>query len=296
MKTSKILLLTATLLLTTSITKAQGIIDGYFKNQGDGTVALSYTISNYTSFYVGENEAPASPIGHASQDIYNLYANYGITDNLLAVVNLPYISATSENPDPITGEDSVSDFQDLVIALKWRPFKSDLSGGFINYFVSAGAAFPLGYEPNGILSIGNGATSIDGKLGVHFQSNSGFFTTITGGYSFRTEADNNLMPNFDGDYDVPNAVLFGGKIGWATEKVYLEGWIDHQTSTAGVDIMGPGFMGNFPETKVNYTMLGANSYFSFFKHFGINAGFGTIVDGRNIGESSFFTTALVYNY
>lgn len=287
---------TLAMVLVTISSQAQGIIDGYFKEKGHATIAASYTISNYTSFYLGNNEAPSSPVGHVNQHIYSIYANYGITDNLQAIINLPYIDSKSEFPDPINGEDRQSDLQDLSLAIKWRPLKSEFNSGHINYITALGVNVPLGYEPNGILSNGSGALAVNGTLGLHFQSNSGFFSTITGVYSYRGEAKDNLNLLSSGNkFDVPNAILFSGKIGFAVKNLYLDAWIDNQTSTDGVDIGGTGFAGNFPETKVNYTRLGANTYIPFGDCYGISAGFGTIISGRNVSESSYFTTAFVLN-
>jgi len=286
-----------TFMMLSSLTiSAQGLVDGFFNKKGSATISLSYSYSDYSDFYVGkEKVSPVPAHEKVSQDIYNLYLNYALTDKIQLIANLPYIQAEGEGvADPINGTTEQKDLHDLSIAAKWSPYRSNFSGGYVDYIVATSVAIPLGYEPNGILSIGSGATAIDGKVGIHFQTNFGFFTTLFAGYSFRGDADDEFGV-VDGDFDVPDATVFSGKIGYAASKIYLDAWADINSSVDGVDIGGPGFVGNFPETRVSYARIGADVYVPITSLIGINAGFGTVVDGRNIGDFTFFTSGVVIN-
>lgn len=299
LKFKSITIITVLICLTTVNLKAQGLIDGFFNKKGDANVSLSYSNSTFDSFFVGKTKVDGVPAhNEISQNIFNFYANYGITDNLTAIVNLPYISAEGEGaPDPVNGTTEQSDIQDLSIMVKYALFKDKLENGNMTYFTALGGSIPLGYEPNGILSIGNGAPALDGKLGMHYKNNSGFFGTAILGYTIRGEADNNFNVGGNSDkLDAPNSINTLLKVGYNCKIVYVDAWFDSQSSSSkGVDILGEGFFGNFPETRVNYARVGGNVFVPIVNNFGVNVGVGTTVDGRNLGNATTYSGGIVYS-
>lgn len=275
---------------------AQGLIDGFFNKKGRASFTLSYTSAVYDSFYVADEKVEGVPAHNSiDQSIYNLYATYALADDLSLVASLPYISAKGNGEaDPVNGTTEQSDFQDLNLFLKWAPYVSELSNGSLTYFVALGGLVPLGYEPNGILSLGTGAPGVDGKVGLQYKNNSGFFGAFIAGYGLRGKASNNL--NGGGpDFDAPNVANGVFKLGYAGGSIYVDAWYDFQYSLDGVDIMGEGFDGNFPETDVDFNRIGANVYVPLTPLIGLSAGFGTTVSGRNIGISTSYSGGLTFN-
>lgn len=101
-----------------------------------------------------------------------------------------------------------------------------------------------------------------------------------GGYSIRTN-------------QVPNAVLLSAKAGYAGAHFYVDGWLAQQWSTGGIDIGAPGFTPErFPETRVNTTNLGLSAYVPIGSSFGLTAGAGTRLSGRNAGLPSWYTLGI----
>lgn len=295
----KLVALTILLCMANATIKAQGLVDGFFNKKGEGNISLSYSYSSYDKFYVAEVEMDGVPAhNEISQNIYNLYANYGITDRLTAIINLPYISTKGKgDPDPVNGTTEQSEIQDLSMVLKYDLHTKGFNNGNIKFFTALGGSIPFGYEPNGILSIGNGAATIDTKLGTHYKNNSGFFGTLALGYTFRGKADNNLGVGDGSDFDAPNSFNSLIKLGYSSAAIYLDAWFDSQTTTGdAVDIGASEFFGNFPETKVNYSRIGANVFVPIIENFGANAGVGVLVDGRNIGKSTTITLGVVYGF
>lgn len=273
---------------------AQGVVDGFFHPQGRLSLTAGATRGTFDDFYVGQDLSKRVPIhGKITQIIYNVYGKYGITDNLNLIVNVPYIDAEGAGPgDPVNGEQQVSGVQDITAMAHYRPFSATFTGGQFDGLASAGVSLPGGYEPNGILSIGSGAFAADLKIGGHLQLKSGLFATAIAGYSLRGSADDTFGVIEGESFDVPNAVNLTAKLGYAGGFFYVDGWIDYQSSTDGVDIMGPGFTGNFPETEVDYTRLGVTGYMPINHFSGISVGYGSVVNGRNIGKTSYLTTSL----
>lgn len=295
----KLVLLTVLFCITTITIKAQGLVDGFFNKKGEGNISLSYSYSTYDKFYVGETEMDGVPAhNEISQNIYNLYANYGITDRLTAIVNLPYITTKGNgDPDPVNGTTEQSEIQDLSIMLKYDLYNKGFNHGNAKFFTAFGGSIPFGYEPNGILSVGNGALAMDAKLGMHYKNNSGFFGTLALGYTIRGKADNNLGTGTGSDFNAPNSFNSLIKLGYASKAIYLDAWFDSQATTGdAVDLGTPEFLGNFPETKVNYSRIGANVFVPIKNNFGVNVGTGILVDGRNIGKSTTITGGVVYSF
>ena len=292
------LLLAAILFTSFYQVNAQGLVDGFFTKKGDTNFSLSYSYSEFDGFYIGPDKVDGVPAhNEITQNIYNFYANYGITDRLTAIVNLPYISAEGNGvADPVNGETEQSGLQDISIALKYSLLKEELKNASMTYFTAVSGSYALDYEPNGILSIGNGAPSVDGKLGMHYKNNNGFFGTVALGYTIRGKADNNFNVGNGDDFDAPNSANALIKLGYASSKIYVDGWFDAQTSSdKGGDIGSSTFVGNFPETRVNYSRVGANVYVPLTKAIGLNAGINTTVDGRNLGDSTTYTGGLIYS-
>lgn len=277
------------------VSNAQGLLDGFTPKKGNLSLTGSFSKSQYDQLYVGDVKMNPVPVhNEINQNIFSLYAKYGITDRLSAVVNLPFISAnnTSGLPDPINGQNEISDLQDISIALKLNAHKFNFKNADLNIITGFTAIIPTGYEPNGILSVGSGAFGIDVTAGLHLNTKSGFFSTLLASYNLRGDAENNAT---GGEFGVPNAFVTMGKIGYSSSFIYVEAWADIFNSEEGVDIGGPGFTGNFPETNVDYKRVGLTVYKNIIPELGLSLGFGKVVDGRNLGNSTIYSAGITYN-
>ena len=286
-------------LIFSSLSFSQSLVDGFFGGKGELSTSLSFTYNSYdTLFVMGDTEVSPIPAhGEIRQRITNLYANYAVTNNFQIIANLPYVIADggTGNPDPITGNTEFSTFQDLTILGKYKLFSTDMGIGTLSFIGALGFSAPLGYEPNGILGIGNGAFQGHANLGAHFQSNSNIFGTLIGGYDLKGSAENNFSPLVEGDFDVPDAANFTAKVGYAGSRVYGDVWLHGYYTQDGPDIMGAGFVDNFPEVRSRFVSAGANLYVSLVNYLGVVAGFGRLISGDNTGDFTYYTLGLVCN-
>ena len=266
---------------------AQSLVDGSFNAPGRVNLTAGATFAVYDEFYVGEMKTgPVPAHGKISQQIYSLYGTVGITENLTVIASVPYITSEGEGmPDPINDQTSVSGVQDVSVYAKYRPFSAALGeNGRFDGILAAGVSIAGGYEPNGILSIGSGANAAEVKVGGVVQATEKLSLTALAGYIVRGEAEN----TGDGaDFDVPNGVELTAKLAYNLSTLYLEGWVKNLRSTDGVDIMGEGFMGNFPETDVDLTIVGASAFVPVKQNLGFSLSYGTVVSGRNVGDGNY---------
>lgn len=275
---------------------AQSPITGFYPEKNKFTVAVSYLSKSYDKFYVGEELSEGNPanLGDISSSIVGVYAEYGINDWLSAVATVPYVSIKSDagNTDPVHGESKQSGIQDLSLFLKARLFDEHFKDGSkFSLGGAAGLSFPLGdYEGNGILSIGNKATAIDGLVVVQYTTNFNLFAEAQTGYSIRSNSD----------FEVPNALLYSFKLGYYNQWFYTHAKLGFQDSTSGYDIGTPEFGTNgglnaLSQTEVDYTNLSFDVYVPVYKqNVGLTAGYGLNLSGRNFGQERGFSFGIVY--
>ncbi len=276
---------------------AQTIINGFFPKKNELTIATSYASKSYDNFYRGESLTPGNPanMGEISSSIYSLYGEYGILNWLSASTTAPYISIENETGalDPIQNVSQVEGLQDLNVFLKARVLDKQFENNSkITLGGATGITVPIGgYEAAGILSLGSGATVVDGCGFVQFTTASNLFLELQAVYSLKNSAD----------FDVPNAFMYSAKLGYYNDLFYAHAKIGVQNSLSGFDIGSQEFMNAggpaaLPETEVDY----ANVYFDIYvplykKTLGISSGYALNMEGQNYNKESGFSFGLVYN-
>jgi hypothetical protein len=272
---------------------AQSPVSGFMNGKGHGAVALSYTAEQYDNVFLVPNEAQGVPVfNEVNLNSVSLYASYGISDRLDVVLGLPYIQAKGNANGTVLQElgfeNERSGIQDVSLFLKYNPYSLDAAIGKLDFILAAGLKTPLGnYKADeglqSIIAIGNRATSANGLAIAQFRTPSGFFAATQIGYSLRNG-------------EVPNALVGEIKAGYGNRYFYVDAWYAGQVSDGGVNILGEGFEGFFPATDVTFTRAGLSVFVPVAGGFGISAGVNKYLTGRNIGEATGFSGALVYSF
>lgn len=295
MKNSNLIVIALFTLMTftTATTQAQGYLDGFFSEQGALAVTTSYTRGSFDTFYFGKDKKDLKDTNayrEITQDIYDIYAKYEVAPDLVAFLNIPFIVGNGEltSNAEVGTKKEVSGIQDVTLGLKYRIKKFKYENSRFSILSAFSVSLPGDYEPNGILSIGNGAVAADISTGVHYDTDKGFFTTLFGSYSFRDDHQDH------GDFNVPSAFIGTAKIGYANRNFYVDGWFEFLNSVNGLDISQADFGNRFPETRVMYSRVGGTIYKKFNEEFGMSLGAGTILNGRNVGKATTFTIGLTY--
>lgn len=268
---------------------AQTPLGGFMQGKKGGGLSFSYTGENYKKVLLFPEEIDETPVfRNVSTSSFNVYGTYGFSDKLDVVFNVPFIRSTGNGIPAVLSDLGYSNnregVQDLSAFLKYEFAKK----GDISIQGSFGVTTPLGdYRVDeslqSIVAIGNRATTFNAIGLAHYKKSNGLFVTGQLGYSLRTT-------------EVPDAVLSQLKVGFASSRFYIDGYIGNQTSLSGVDILRNGFTGNFPATKVNYTRAGGTIYAPVDPNIGLSIGGGGILDGRNVGKSYYTTVGVTYNF
>ncbi len=247
---------------------SQGKIDGFYKGKNNGTVVLGAGFEDPKGYLAGTEKIDLS------RNLYyiNLYAAYGITDNLDVNFSLPYLSSNKE-----------SDFQDISLMVKYRFYESVSENGSLELTFGTGFSTPVSnYKVGGLNDIGQQATIIESRAMVHYKWQSGWFATLQSGFSFKFE-------------ETPNSLQFTLKTGKADGKWYYDVFYDYQHSFGGIDYLGTPRPQNFKELGVDYHKLGGTLYRTFSENFGTAANISYLLGGRNTFQGFAYGLSIVYN-
>ncbi|WP_439128175.1 hypothetical protein [Polaribacter sp.] len=292
--TNKMKTLVGLCLLLSSVCIAQSPVNGFMKKSGEGSVVLSYSKESYSKVFLVPNEVDGVPIfNDVSISSVSFFGEIGISDNFNIVLNVPYIRSEGNASEAVLDnngfENERKGIQDLKVYAKYRLYTLNFDKSSLDFIGAAGIETPLGnYNADeglqSIIAIGNRATTYNAMGIATFKLQSGFFTTGQLGYSFRNN-------------EVPNALISELKIGYATSKFYVDAFVANQLSDdSGVDILGEGFTGFFPATRVNYTRIGLNAFYPITKELGFTAGTNAYISGRNLGKATGFYGGAVYSF
>ncbi|GAA3936374.1 hypothetical protein [Hymenobacter algoricola] len=284
------------------VSQAQSLLSGFMSGKGTGSVVVSGTVEKYEKVFIAARKVDSVPIFRQVQiSSVNLFATYGLTEKIDAVVSLPYIQSTGEADEAVLADNRARTpganytntrrgLQDVSGYLKFKTYSREVGTNILDLLGAVGVSTPASnYKnergPEYIIAIGNRATKVNAIGIAQLKTLSGVFFTGQAGYSLRSG-------------QVPNAFLAETKVGYAGRKVYADAYVAfQQSSKSGTDIVQEGFVDfYFPATRVNYTRLGASVYRPVAKGLGIVAGASLYLAGRNLGKSRAVSAGLSYNF
>jgi len=171
-------LLCASLTLAGSMLSAQGD-NGFLRGRGKLDVATSWSREHYDSYHL---ENPAQAFDDLERSTLDLYAAYGLCEDMDLVAKAAWVSTSS---DPGSGFTNESDFQDASLQLKWRPDDPRAMGsGTFSWLLAPGIRFPLAdyddYSENPLKGLGSGDTVLLGRLIAQYQWSASYVALETG--------------------------------------------------------------------------------------------------------------------
>tara|TARA_R110002072_G_scaffold174802_5_gene330418 strand:- start:8864 stop:9745 length:882 start_codon:yes stop_codon:yes gene_type:complete len=290
----KIKLVASLCLLFPGLFMAQSPLSGFMKGAGEGAVSVSYSQESYDKVFLVPVEVDGVPVfNEVTVNSISLYAEVGITDRFNLVLNLPYVETEGNASEATLAnngfENERSGVQDVKIYAKYNFHTINAGTSTIDLIGAIGLETPLSdYRADeglqSIIAIGNESSSFNMMGIATFKTDFGLFATGQAGYSFKGNSS-------------PHALITELKLGYAASKFYVDAYVANQLSDKdGVDILGEGFVGFFPEVRVNYTRVGLNAFVPLTGGIGIAAGANTYVAGRNIGKATGFYGGLVYSF
>lgn len=290
-------------LLAMSGLSGQTTTDGIMMPKGDVCFALMGEKGTWDRYWEGTSLIANGNIGTFSRTSITAMAAYGISNRIMVLAQLPYVS-TSSTGGQLRG---VSGLQDIGLALKGTLYARDLWKGTVFLFGVAEYSRPVtnylsDYMP---YSIGLGTDQVAARLMAHYLLDAGLYVRATAAHVWRgyTKVERDYYYQDGSVYsqwmDVPHAVQaqFVGGCYFLDHQLQLELQYSLMHATSGDDIrrwnspqptnrMNADQVGGF----LRYYVPGALSGLSFI------GGYQYAVSGRNMGQTSQFFTALTYQF
>jgi len=285
-------------LLGTFYSNAQTEIDAIMMSKNRFCVGSVYQYSSWDKYWEGTNKRENLNLGTVSTQSIGVMGNYGITDKLNVLFNIPYVK-TNASAGTMKGQEG---FQDLSLTLKYMPFEKKIKNATYSLYTIGSYSTPVSnytvdYLP---LSLGLGSKVASFRLMGDYQRGE-FFTTLSGAYLFRSNVtiERNTYftdeMHYTNEVDMPDVISINARIGYRSNRLIAEAIVDNWvTQSGGFDITQNNMP--FPSNTMNALRLGTNIKYTLKKvpKLAFIGGYNYVVDGRNVGQSNTFYGGAFY--
>jgi hypothetical protein len=264
------------------------------------STGVIYANESWDQYWEGTLKRSNGNLGTVTTRSLTMVAGYGVNGRLTLLATLPYIwtHASQGVLSPVSG------LQDLTIAAKYRLFKIEsVGGGAFNAFVVGAGAVPMTkYTPDFYpLSIGSGGGRASGRLTLNFQSPSAWFVNGSTAYTWCSNVtlDRNAYYT-DGQLYMTNEVAMPNVLESSVSAGYSRGrWripvsLVQQRTLGGGDIRRQDMP--FVSNRMDFTRLDGGIMYALNvpKDISVRLGAARVLNGRNVGQTTSFTSGLFY--
>jgi len=284
------------LLIKPALLKAQTDIDGLMMEKNFFCIGPTAGYSSWTKYWEGTFKRDNQNLGRVSATNFMFMGNYGITDKLNFLFDIPYVK-TKASLGNMAGQKGM---QDLSLTIKWAPFMHKIWKGELNTILMAGYSTPLSnYTADFLpLSIGLHSRNITVRLMEDFQVKN-WTATVSGAYIRRGNVKIDRYTyyttemHYSNEVEMPDAANLNLRLGYRSSTLIAELFLDRWITLGGFDIAKNAMP--FVSNKMNATKLGVNlKYETPVNGLSIVANGNTTIAGRNIGQSTGFNGGIFY--
>jgi hypothetical protein len=288
---------TILLLIITSPIFAQTEIDGIMMRKKLLCTGMVYGQSSYNNYWEGVVKRDNQNLGKVSTTHFNIMGNYGITNKLNIIFNLPYFK-TKASAGQLAGQQGV---QDGSVFIKFNALENTIKKGTLNTIIIAGASAPLSnYSPDFLpLSIGLKSKTASIRLMLDYQWHN-WYATASNAYIFRSQVqlDRNTYYTTSLHYtnlvdmaDVNNVNI---QMGYRSHNLIVSAILNQWNTLQGFDITRNNMP--FVSNKMDATMLGLYAKYDtkFLDGLSFIAHGNTCIAGRNVGQTIALDAGIFY--
>ena len=286
------------LVLGASAAAAQTVDDGRMIPKGMLSSGVLYTHDSWDQYWEGTLKRKNGNIGTLTQQSITVIGGYGLSDRVSLMAALPYVR-THASQGVLH---DLSGVQDLTFAAKLRLLTTGpTTRGAFSAFVVGTAAVPVGnYTPDFFpLSIGTGGGRASGRLTLGYQSASAWFLNASSAHTWCSNVKLNRNSYYtDGQLYLTNEVAMPNVIEHSlTAGVNRGRWqiplsLVQQRTLGGGDIRRQDMP--FVSNRMDFVKLDGGVTYALPKNFSIRLGAAHVLSGRNVGQSTTFTSGAFY--
>lgn len=277
---------------------AQTVDDGRLLPKGMVTAGVVYAHDSWDQYWEGTLKRANGNIGTLTQQSLSLIGGYGVTKSLSLMAMLPYVW-THASQGVLH---DMSGVQDLSVAAKLRLITTGPTArGALSAFVVGAAAVPVGdYTPDFFpLSIGTGGGRASGRLTMSYESTSAWFVNASSAYTWCSNVKLNRSSYYtDGQLYLTNEVAMPNVIEHTlTAGVGRGRWraplsLVQQRTLGGGDIRRQDMP--FVSNRMDFVKVDGGVMYALPKNVSVRVGAAHVLSGRNVGQSTTFTSGLFY--
>jgi len=258
---------------------------------------VMYSNSNWTNYWEGTFKRNNQNIGTLNNTMYSAMVTYGITNNLIATLGVPYVT-THASAGTLKGQKGI---QDLSLNLKWKGLKFKFGKSALSLFASATGSIPLtnyeaDFEP---LALGSHSKNFSARGIVDYSFNK-IFVTASGAYMTRSNITIDRTSYYttqliySNQVELPNMSDYNFRTGYRSKYFIAEAVADISTSLGGFDIRKNDMP--FPSNRMNMTTGGLNLRYRLKSLYNLEftAGDDYVFKGRNVGQSNMIHGGISY--
>src|SRR5688572_5352367 len=286
------------LLLSISPAAAQSIDDGLMMPKGTLSLGVLYAHDSWDEYWEGPLKRTNGNIGTLSAQSVTGMVGYGLADRLSVMASLPYVK-THASQGVLHDE---SGFQDITIAAKLRlaGARSETRGALGLFVVGTGAVPVSDYTPDFYpLSIGTGGGRASVRVTVSYKSPSLWFVNASSAYTFCSNVKLNRSSYYtDGrlyltnEVAMPNVIDYTLTTGLDRGRLRIPVSLVQQRTLGGGDIRRQDMP--FVSNRMNFTRVDGSVMYALPGNFSARLGAARVIGGRNVGQSTTFTTGVSY--
>lgn len=279
---------------------AQTQSDGFMMTRHAASGGIVYTRETWHEYWEGTLKRENGNIGHVTTQSLSLVSSYGVTDRLNVMAAVPYIwSHVSEGV-----LSDMSGVQDLSLAAKYNLLNKRSEGrGSFNAFVGIAGSIPLSdYTPDFLpLSIGTGGGRAAGRFTLSYNNASPWFVSASSAYTWCSNVKLNRNSYYTSgqlyltnEVAMPNVLENSVSAGYRRGRLHIPLSLTQQRTLGGDDIRRQDMP--FVSNRMDFLKLDAGLMFALPVpgDLSIKLGAGHVLTGRNVGQSTTFTSGLFY--
>jgi len=287
------------LAMVTALPAAAQTMD-YGSMMPKGTLGLGvfYAHDSWDEYWEGTLKRTNGNIGTLTTQSMTMMTGYAVTDRLGLTAALPYIW-THASQGVLH---DMSGFQDLALGARFRLLSSGPGRyGTFGASIAAVAALPTSdYTPDFYpLSIGSAGRRAAGHLTLDFRSNSAWFANASASYMWCSNVRLNRSSYYtDGqlyltnEVVMPNVVNYTFNAGVELGRLRIPVSLVQQRTLGGGDIRRQDMP--FVSNRMDFVKLGGGLMYGLPKNLSVSIGAARVLTGRNVGQSTTFTSGLAY--
>ncbi len=260
------------------------------------------TYDTWDHYWEGDNFRSNANIGAVTTRTYAYVGNYGLTDRINLLVNVPYVR-TSTSQGVLHGQ---AGFQDVTFSVKVKAISLPIGriGALRAIAVVSGSQPMSRYTPDDLpVSIGSQSQTLSGRGTLNYLGHDGLYLNGGAAYTFRS---NVTLPRSsyytNGQLYLTNQVAMPNQFGYTVSAGYrkndttLVATFQQQRTRGGSDIRPqdvPFVSDRFDYSKFGGTLtvplprIHALQYWAIYSY---------TLDGRNVGKASTGTTGFLYTF